>query len=810
MHNPTTSATLLLSQIRDKVEACFGYRPCLWQIRVVQALLKNDKDVVSIAATGSGKTLTFWMPLLFVPEAIQIVITPLNILGKQNVETLAKVGIKAISITAESATVENFRAIANGEYRAIVTNIETVSKPSGGFEKLWLDKDFGPKILNVVWDEGQCIGKWGEFRPEYKDAGNLRHIMPKTIRFFVTSATLPPRVLNDVMQILAMREENTYIFYRSNDRPNVHITVRKMKYPLNSYMDLAFLIQDDWDGVSPLPYKFVIFFDNIADSIAAAHYLRSRMPLHQRHKVKWFNSEMSVEFRDEESAKFKAGEDEGLACTESFGMGIDLPNITLIIQWRASCDLCTLWQRFGRAARDFALTAIALFLVEPMYFDETKDEKAARKAKREEKAKQKAREKVQAGESERGQLGKRKRTDGVGEDSQTRSPRRTAQSWLPIIDPSHPSAAESSTASAATLHAQFVAASFMTPAHNQPVIPRTVLGPLVSSGMQSDDEISEDDDARDTAVRLVERQTVYNGLCSSKTEKFGGKRKSRKKDGNELEPAMDDTINAGSPGHYFKCFRAPGNLYFNNDAAVSDHMDCQPGMPEGCPRCSFKQPLVCCELCSPEFFKDFARVNLDKKKAAPPRSRIKDHVASAAELSLRNALHTFRRNTTITKFGRATLMDMGPGVIMSDAVLRRIVDCTHDHKIDSLASLSKETRWLNAQAYSDEVIMLINKHCPKPAPPPLLVSTPLQSMQLPASAALPLENSASSTTQKTRKCGKCGSTSHIASNKICRFHPHHNAAPGRSTDSENINISNSTTQAPTHRASTTYQSILRF
>jgi len=93
MHNTTTSQTLLLSRIRDKVEECFGYRPCLWQIRVVQALLKNDNDIVSILATGSGKSPTFWMPLLFIPEAVQIVITPLNILGRQNVETLGKVGM---------------------------------------------------------------------------------------------------------------------------------------------------------------------------------------------------------------------------------------------------------------------------------------------------------------------------------------------------------------------------------------------------------------------------------------------------------------------------------------------------------------------------------------------------------------------------------------------------------------------------------------------------------------------------------------------------------------------------------------------
>jgi ATP-dependent DNA helicase RecQ len=109
----------LLSEIRDKVEGVFGYRPCLWQIKVVRAILKRDRDIVSIAATGSGKTLTFWMPLLFVPDGIQIVVTPLNILGKQNVDSLAKVGISAITITAETATAENFQvcyALLSSDY----------------------------------------------------------------------------------------------------------------------------------------------------------------------------------------------------------------------------------------------------------------------------------------------------------------------------------------------------------------------------------------------------------------------------------------------------------------------------------------------------------------------------------------------------------------------------------------------------------------------------------------------------------------------------------------------------------------------
>lgn len=66
----------------------------------MESILKHEKDVIAIAATGSGKTLTFWMPLLFKKDGIQVVVTPLNILGKQNVESLATMGIRGITVTA--------------------------------------------------------------------------------------------------------------------------------------------------------------------------------------------------------------------------------------------------------------------------------------------------------------------------------------------------------------------------------------------------------------------------------------------------------------------------------------------------------------------------------------------------------------------------------------------------------------------------------------------------------------------------------------------------------------------------------------
>jgi superfamily II DNA helicase RecQ len=96
-------------QIRAKAIEHLGYQPCLWQIKVVEAILKRDGDVVCISATGSGKTLTFWLPLLFKPDGIQIVISPLNILGQQNVAQLAAMKINGITITAETATAKNFQ-----------------------------------------------------------------------------------------------------------------------------------------------------------------------------------------------------------------------------------------------------------------------------------------------------------------------------------------------------------------------------------------------------------------------------------------------------------------------------------------------------------------------------------------------------------------------------------------------------------------------------------------------------------------------------------------------------------------------------
>ncbi|TFY80646.1 hypothetical protein EWM64_g3363 [Hericium alpestre] len=302
------------------------------------------------------------MPLLFRKQHIQIVFTPLNILGKQDVDQLACVGINAISITRETATYQNLKDIGDGYYQAVIVNPEILLQDGGQFEALWKNKPFVARLLSFIWDEAHCVKTWSEFRGHYKEASRLRYLIPRSIPFFLASATLPPPVLDDVMTILQIRHDQCEIIQRSNDRPNVHITVRKIQHPLTSHTDLSFLIPENWTPDQPVPPKFVVFFDNIPDSMAATDYLRSRLPEEYWEKVRWFNADMTGDYREDEVKKMLSGDTWGLCCTDSFGM------------------------RFGQGTRDLSLSAKAVFLVESKYFDEEKQKKAAAKTKRAEKA----------------------------------------------------------------------------------------------------------------------------------------------------------------------------------------------------------------------------------------------------------------------------------------------------------------------------------------------------------------------------------------------------------------------------------------
>ena len=287
-----------------------------------------------------------------------------------------------------------------------------------------------------------------------------------------------------------------------------------------------------------------------------------------------------------------------------------MPDISLVIQWKASCDMCTLWQRFGQGAHGFGLQAIALFLVEPMYFDETKEQKAGRKAKKDEGLRRKADEELLA-------KGKQKQNE-TNDSQQTHKKRRNAvdsemntlSTSLRMLNPGHP------TSTGMTDHLSLVpntliepSSSCLTPADNLACLRSRLVthsfghdGPIQTTfGSHSDHchstidnigiipSVNSDFQVQERGEQQVDREmldsdsetnselevSVLEGvdLCEERCVVYAegaGKRlvesKGRKKkDGTELEPAIDDMINAGSGNMRFKCFCQPPTLYFGND-----------------------------------------------------------------------------------------------------------------------------------------------------------------------------------------------------------------------------------------------------
>jgi len=185
---------------------------------------------------------------------------------------------------------------------------------------LWKVPKFTAKILSFVFDEAHCISQWADFRKEYKNIGALRYLLPDRIPFYIPSATLPSQVLQDITNTLKLRHQNTEQIMCSNDRPEIALVVQEFVHPVGSYRDLNFLIPKDWKEGDPDPEPFLVFFDNKKEAEEAALHLKSLLPPAHRHKIKWFHSINTPEFRTDEVNDLREGKSWGDTCTESFGM----------------------------------------------------------------------------------------------------------------------------------------------------------------------------------------------------------------------------------------------------------------------------------------------------------------------------------------------------------------------------------------------------------------------------------------------------------------------------------------------------------
>src|SRR6266478_7183120 len=109
------------------------------------------------------------------------------------------------------------------------------------FMHIWNESKIKKKINCIIVDEAHCISQWGrDFRSPYKDLSHL-HMVLGEVPWYLTSATLHSQLLQDALCIIGL-SQNTAIYCHSNDRPNIHLCMRKMIHPITSHFDLAFLV----------------------------------------------------------------------------------------------------------------------------------------------------------------------------------------------------------------------------------------------------------------------------------------------------------------------------------------------------------------------------------------------------------------------------------------------------------------------------------------------------------------------------------------------------------------------------------------
>ncbi|KAH9023948.1 P-loop containing nucleoside triphosphate hydrolase protein [Lactarius pseudohatsudake] len=340
--------------MREAVNQHFGFVPCTWQLEAALTQL-GRRDLVTLAPTGSGKTLTFWIPLLFNEDGITIVITPLIVLGEKNVKELLDVSIAAINLTTDSTSNETFKDIESLKYRVVITSPERILN-DWRFLDLWKSKRFVNKLRSFIFDEAHCISQWsGDFRPDYANVGRLRWMVPTCVVFYAASATMPCYVLAHVKTLLQMCSDTREIRL-TNDRPNIHLATLEMLDLLVSCHDITRVLR--FDG-NPPPPPFMVFCNDRKETERLCLYARSLAPT-----IK----------------KLRTTKIWGVFCTDAAGMGLDLWDIEIVVQWRYTQSLCMLWQRLGQAARDPNKEATGIYMVEPQHTDQRRiraDKKAS-------------------------------------------------------------------------------------------------------------------------------------------------------------------------------------------------------------------------------------------------------------------------------------------------------------------------------------------------------------------------------------------------------------------------------------------------
>ena len=289
------------------------------------------RDTLGLMPTGGGKSIAFQVPAL-AKEGLCIVITPLIALMKDQVANLRSRGIKATAIYSGMRSSDIVKALENcifGDYKFLYVSPERLSS------ELFLKKIQRVKVSMVTVDEAHCISQWGhDFRPAYREVKQLREIFPN-VPVLALTATATPEVVKDIQQQLGFAQENC--FSMSFARKNLVYVVRQTE---NKPQELLHIL--DCISGSAIVYTLNRKKTKEVCDILLANGVTAE----------YYHAGLSPESKDAKEEAWKSGRARVMVSTNAFGMGIDKPDVRLVVHIDLPSSIEAYFQEAGRAGRD--------------------------------------------------------------------------------------------------------------------------------------------------------------------------------------------------------------------------------------------------------------------------------------------------------------------------------------------------------------------------------------------------------------------------------------------------------------------------
>ncbi|MEY4066111.1 MAG: hypothetical protein RIR26_2319 [Pseudomonadota bacterium] len=306
--------------------------------REVFSALNSNRQVLAMLPTGAGKTLIYALASLFFPDSVTIVVCPLLALMRDQCERMQSAGIRAAMICSEQSDDERrnaFRSLLRAEAKILFISPERFAL--SGFQKFLSRLTIGM----VVIDEAHCVVTWGHtFRPEYSQLSSLiGSLQPKRVLALTATATRASRAL-----IKSMIFDVPDSVFEVVDKPlRDNISVRTIR---------SFSEDERWKVIENLVLetpakKSIVYFQRREQCQKAAIEMKKR----GIHAVV-YHAGLSKEIRKSAEEYLRQSERKLVICaTLAFGMGVDLPNVGLVVVAGFPGNIEEMFQMIGRAGR---------------------------------------------------------------------------------------------------------------------------------------------------------------------------------------------------------------------------------------------------------------------------------------------------------------------------------------------------------------------------------------------------------------------------------------------------------------------------